>query len=276
MRIRNTKLAAAVLAVLASSTASASSHREAPAITRTPAVDATDFYMFRSYEPGRSGYVTLIANYIPLQDPYGGPNYFALDDRALYEIHIDQDGDAREDLTYQFRFVNKLAAGDKGIALNVGGQKVAVPLKNIGPVSAGDRSALNFLESYSVRQVSDDRRTGKGAYLRRAADGGTSFRKPYDFVGTKTFGSAEAYEDYARSFIYEVTIPGCDASWCVASLVPTMGGCGRFPASSSVGSSKRCRKSPLISEPSIHLCPVPGRPVAPLFLATERARTRQG
>jgi Domain of unknown function (DUF4331) len=50
----------------------ASSHREAPSIAGQPRVDGTDFYMFRSYEPGRSAYVTLIANYIPLQDPFGG------------------------------------------------------------------------------------------------------------------------------------------------------------------------------------------------------------
>jgi uncharacterized protein DUF4331 len=52
----------------------ASSHREAPFITEHPKVDGTDFYMFRSYEPGRENFVTLIANYLPLQDAYGGPN----------------------------------------------------------------------------------------------------------------------------------------------------------------------------------------------------------
>ena len=71
--------------------------------------------MFRSYEGvaangsgGRGDYVTLIANYLPLQDPYGGPNYFKLDPNALYEIHIDNNGDAVEDMTFQFRFNNKL------------------------------------------------------------------------------------------------------------------------------------------------------------------------
>src|SRR5215212_1523093 len=78
--------------------AAASSHREAPFITKNPAVDSTDFYMFRSYEPGREGFVTLIANYQPLQDPYGGPNYFPLDPEAVYDIHIDNNGDAKEDL----------------------------------------------------------------------------------------------------------------------------------------------------------------------------------
>src|SRR6185295_17935050 len=62
----------------------ASSHREAPFITTQPKVDGTDLYLFRSYEPGRSGFVTLIANYQGLQDSYGGPNYFTMDPDALY------------------------------------------------------------------------------------------------------------------------------------------------------------------------------------------------
>jgi hypothetical protein len=68
-------LALSLLAALAAAdTATASSHREAPFITAHPKVDGTDFYMFRSYEAGRQDYVTLIANYIPLEDAYGGPN----------------------------------------------------------------------------------------------------------------------------------------------------------------------------------------------------------
>ena len=73
-RSRWAALAAAALPLAAI----ASSHREAPFITEHPKVDGTDFYMFRSYEPGRQGFVTLIANYLPLQDSYGGPNYFTL------------------------------------------------------------------------------------------------------------------------------------------------------------------------------------------------------
>src|SRR5262249_31095996 len=84
----------------------ASSHREAPFIAGQPKVDGTDFYMFRSYEPGRENFVTFIANYNPLQDAYGGPNYFTLDPQALYEIRIDNDGEAKPDLTSQFRFSN--------------------------------------------------------------------------------------------------------------------------------------------------------------------------
>jgi len=210
MKPQYRKIAVAVAAALAASASQASSHREAPAITRSPAVDATDFYMFNSYEPGRAGYVTVIANYIPLQDPYGGPNYFAFDPGALYEIHLDNNGDAREDLTFQFRFSNRLGNSNMGLALNIGGESVAVPLKNIGPVSAADKSLLNFRESYSLRLVRGDRRNGKAANVTRSSDGATSLGKPYDFVGTKTFGSIAGYEDYARSFIHDVSIPGCN------------------------------------------------------------------
>src|ERR1700741_5282984 len=95
---------AGALTVTAAGGALASSHREAPFITTKPKVDGTDFYMFNSYEPGRAGYVTLIANYQPFEDPQGGPNYYTMDPNALYEIHIDNDGDGVEDLTFQFRF----------------------------------------------------------------------------------------------------------------------------------------------------------------------------
>jgi len=206
----NARLAAAVIAALAASASFASSHREAPAITRQPAVDATDFYLFNSYEPERSGYVTVIANYLPLQDPYGGPNYFALDDEALYEILIDNDGDAREDLTFQFRFSNSLANAGDGLALPIGDATVAVPLKNIGPVSATDRSLLNFREGYTLRLVRGNRRQGQMAWITRAGGSDRFFGKPYDFVGTKTFGSVEGYEAYARSFVHDIAIPGCD------------------------------------------------------------------
>ena len=74
---KRTGLALAV-AALAGMGVHASSHREAPGITKSPKVDGTDFYMFRSYEPGHENYVTVIANYVPLQDVYGGPNFFQL------------------------------------------------------------------------------------------------------------------------------------------------------------------------------------------------------
>ena len=200
-------LAAAALVPL---TAFGSSHREAPNITRMPAVDATDFYLFNSYEPGRDGYVTLLADYIPLQDPYGGPNYFAMDPTALYEIHVDNDGDAKEDLTFQFRFTNRLGNNNNGIKLGIGGSQVAVPLKNVGPVSANDSSLLNFNESYTLSVVRGDRRKAQGSAVTKTSDGGSTFGKPYDFIGSKTFGSVQGYQAYAQKFMYEVTIPGCN------------------------------------------------------------------
>lgn len=199
----------AVATALAAGAAGASSHREAPNIARLPTVDATDFYLFNSYEPGREGYVTVLANYLPLQDPYGGPNYFALDAGALYEILIDSNGDAKEDLTFQFRFRNRLGNANQGIALDIGGKAVAVPLKNVGPVSAQDVSLLNFRESYTLNLVRGERRVNAPEAVRRVGDGATALGKPYDFVGTKTFGSVAGYEQYARSFVHDIAIPGC-------------------------------------------------------------------
>ena len=210
MRKPTRMIAAAVAAAIAAGASQASSHREAPNITRLPAVDATDFYLFNSYEPGREEYVTVLANYLPLQDPYGGPNYFALDQGAQYEIHLDSNGDASEDLTFQFRFRNRLGNDEQGFALDVGGESVAVPLKNIGPVSARATARRSTSASpITLRMVRGDRRSGNAADVTRSDDGTRVFVKPYDFVGTKTFGSVAGYEQYARSFIYDIAIPDC-------------------------------------------------------------------
>jgi hypothetical protein len=208
--------ATTLLAALVPLAAFSSSHREAPNITRLPTVDSTDVYSFMSYEPGREEYVTLLANYLPLQDPYGGPNYFALDPSAVYEIHVDNDGDARENLTFQFRFDNDLGGNRaRGLAVPVGPdgktQNIAVPLKNIGVVAAGSDNAktLNFRESYSLTLVRGDRRRGDHSSVRDASSGERTFGKPYDFVGTKTFDSVAGYEQYAAQFVYKIDIPGC-------------------------------------------------------------------
>lgn len=191
----------------------ASSHREAPFITTAPKVDSTDFYMFRSYEGvaangsgGRSDYVTLIANYQPLQGPYGGPNYFAMDPNALYEIHVDNNGDAVEDLTFQFRFANKL----NNVALTVGGKSVAIPLIQAGAVGTLNDPNLNVSESYTVTLVRGDRRKGSAQAVTKAA-GGASFEKPVDYIGVKTLGNAAAYAAYANLHVHDVRIPGCPA-----------------------------------------------------------------
>jgi len=186
-------------AALFSVNAMASSHREAPGISETPKVDGTDFYMFRSYEPGRAGYVTFIANYQPLQAPYGGPNYFTMDPDALYEIHIDSDGDAVEDLTFQFDFDNNLVNGT-GVELDIGDKTLAIPLRYAGGIVAGDSSKLGETENYSMTVVQGDRRTGTRTVT------GSSYVKPLDYVGTKTLPD---YEAYAAQYIYDVTLPNC-------------------------------------------------------------------
>ena len=200
-------IVASIMAVavgMAATPAKASSHREAPFITTVPKVDATDFYMFRSYEPGRDGYVTLLANYLPLQDPYGGPNYFSLDENALYEIHVDNDGDAKEDITFQFRFRNKLNA----ITLPIGNKNVAIPLIQAGAVTDVRSPSLNVSESFSIDVVRGDRRHdwNKRTSITNAAGGSTTFDKPVDNIGTKTIPD---YTGYAAKHIYNVNVPGC-------------------------------------------------------------------
>ena len=174
LKINNILSGTTALAVCLTATmAGASSHREASAITETPKVDGTDFYMFRSYEPGRENYVTLIANYQPIQAPYGGPNYFTMDPDAIYEIHVDNDGDAVEDITFQFDFNNNLANKGNGIELNIGGKNVAIPLRQVGPVTAADPTGnLNETENYGVKVIRGDRRSGTAQQLART-DGGT-------------------------------------------------------------------------------------------------------
>ena len=191
--------------------AGASSHREAPFIAQNPKVDGTDFYMFRSYEAGREDYITIIANYDPLQDAYGGPNYFTKDPNALYEIHIDNDGDAIEDITFQFQFDSTLSNNGNGITLPINGKDIAVALRNISPVTSVTPESVNDVETYSVTVINGDRRTGAKSSVINVSNGGsTSFAKPFDNVGGKTF-SVESYENYANTFIYDVSFPSCPA-----------------------------------------------------------------
>ncbi|AYE86762.1 MULTISPECIES: DUF4331 domain-containing protein [Sulfitobacter] len=190
---------------LTTTLASASSHREAPGITEQPKIDATDFYMFKSYEAGRGDYVTLIANYQPLQAPYGGPNYFTMDPDAIYEIHVSNDADAEEEITFQFKFDNNLTGGT-GIQLDIGGETVGIPLRAAGQITASNpTAALGETESYGVTMITGDRRSGDRAELTHS--GGATFTKPLDNVGNKTLPD---YEAYADAYIYDnVEIPGC-------------------------------------------------------------------
>jgi hypothetical protein len=201
-------LAAATILALSGAPANASSHREAPGITKMPKVDGTDFYVFNSYEAGRTGYVTFLANYVPLQDAYGGPNFFTLDPDAVYRIHVDNNGNGVESTTFEFRVKQTF----KNISLPVGGQTVSVPFVNVGQITAGagGDAAQNVDESYTLRVLSGplDSPTVLG-YAKDAASGATRFAKPIDNIGNK---SVPNYHPYAASFIHTIDIPGCSAT----------------------------------------------------------------
>ncbi|WP_420384150.1 DUF4331 domain-containing protein [Novosphingobium sp.] len=196
---------ACMLFALSSGAAMASSHREAPNIAKMPKVDNTDVYAFQSYEAGKTGMTTIIANFIPDQSPGGGPNYYTMDPDALYQIHIDNNGDAKEDLTYSFQFTNTLQNGT-GITLNVGGTTNAIALRYAGAVAKPQDPNLAENEAYTLTQITGDQRSGTRATVTNASGGGSSFTKPLDNVGNKT---VPQYNAYANQFIYTITIPGC-------------------------------------------------------------------
>ncbi len=197
----------AVAALLLSSVSPvfASSHREAPAITEKPKVDNTDVYAFRSYEPGRGQFVTLIANFQPFQEPGGGPNYFTMDPDALYEIMIDNNGDAKEDVTFQFDFSMLLQNG-RGIQKRIGGVVLPIALRNGGQITSYRDMDQADYEFYRVNRVAGDRRTGTRQPVLNADYNGTDFSKPIDNIGNKTLPNYPAFADQA---ITPITIPGC-------------------------------------------------------------------
>jgi uncharacterized protein DUF4331 len=119
-----------------------SSHREAPAISKDPVADNTDTYAFVS--PDDPGTVTIISNYLPLEAPFGGPNFFEFGDDVLYEIHIDNDADGRPDITYRFEFSTEVRNPDTF-------------LYNTGPITAIDSPNWNRRQFYRLTRVQDGR-----------------------------------------------------------------------------------------------------------------------
>ena len=103
-------IAALLVSVVVPNAIRGSSHREAPLISRDPTADNTDLYAFVS--PDKPNTVTIIANFIPLEEPAGGPNFNSFDDNVLYEIKVDNNGDAKADLKYQFRFKTSIGESD--------------------------------------------------------------------------------------------------------------------------------------------------------------------
>src|SRR5262245_9780330 len=123
----------------------ASSHSEAPLISMDRYADNTDTYAFRSVEPGRQGFVTLIANYIPFQEPSGGPQWYRFDDTVLYEIKIDNTGDGVEDVTYQFEFTTQTVNGDTVLGMAAVNENAVINSLN--------DPDYNMPQTYTVRRI---------------------------------------------------------------------------------------------------------------------------
>ncbi|MGW0084880.1 DUF4331 domain-containing protein [Streptomyces sp. NPDC003393] len=128
-------LAAAGVATLEPGAASASSHREAPLISGTPQYDNTDVYAFVS--PDKPDTTTIVANWIPFEEPAGGPNFYTFADDAQYDIHIDNNGDAQGDLLFRCTFTTHRKNGDTF-------------LFNTGPVTSLDDPDLNITQTYDI------------------------------------------------------------------------------------------------------------------------------
>ena len=127
-----------------------SSHREAPEIAQDPVADSTDLYAFVS--PDQPGTVTLIANYIPLQAPAGGPNFYEFGDDVRYEILIDNDGDGQPEIIYRFEFVTRLRNGETF-------------LYNVGPIESLSSPNWNRRQFYSVVRIKNGNARRLGASL---------------------------------------------------------------------------------------------------------------
>jgi hypothetical protein len=154
-----------------------SSHREAPEISKDPVADSTDTYAFVS--PDRPDTVTIITNYIPLEDPAGGPNFFEFGDDVLYRINIDNDGDGKADITYDFDFKTVVNNPDTF-------------LYNTGPIGSLDSPNFNRRQFFTV---SEDRKGKKTKTL------GKDLASPPCNIGLR---STPGYSDLANSAIYSL------------------------------------------------------------------------
>jgi hypothetical protein len=121
-----------------------SSHREAPEISKDPVADNADTYAFVS--PDKPGTVTIITNYVPLQAPPGGPNFFEFGDDVLYSIHIDNNGDALPDVSYEFRFETTL-------------RNPNTFLYNTGPIASLNDANWNKRQFFTVTRVKGKKKT---------------------------------------------------------------------------------------------------------------------
>ena len=160
----------------------ASNHREAPITALDPKADITDLYAFRSYGAGSGARVTLILCVDPLLDPANGPNWVPFDDEILYEIKIDNNHDAKEDITLQFRFETEQRLPSLfQVYAGVGGSGASAPANSPAPVPPGTlivppqitsfaSPGLGQRQRYSVRALGGNRE-----FDLRAVDGRTLY-----------------------------------------------------------------------------------------------------
>ncbi len=149
----------------------ASSHAEAPNTSMDRYADNTDVYAFRSSETGRAGFVTILSNFIPLQDPAGGPQFYRFDDTVLYEIKIDNTGDGLEDITYQFQFTTQINNSNTVLGMNT--------INIDGQITSLNDPDYNQPQSYTVRRI--DASSG-----RRGRLVATGLRMPPSNIGPRT------------------------------------------------------------------------------------------
>lgn len=152
----------ALVVGLAPASSSAASHREAPLISLDPTADITDFFMFRSYEPGQEDKIVLIMDVIPGEEPSSGPNYWNFDPSVLYTFHIDNDKDGEaDDIRFEFQFKNEFRGINKDLGLFL--SYVALP-----PITALDgpgSEGLGLRQTYTVTAVSKGKRVVLGKDL---------------------------------------------------------------------------------------------------------------
>lgn len=154
----------------------ASSHSEAPLISMDRTADNTDTYAFRSTEAGREGFVTLIANYIPFQEPSGGPQFYRWDDSVRYEIKIDNTGDGVEDVTYRFQFKTETVSGDTILG--------HAAVNEDGVINSLDDPDYNMPQTYTVTRFLGTQKNGQVI--------ASGLRTPPSNVGPNTTPNYEA------------------------------------------------------------------------------------
>src|SRR5262245_14758916 len=145
--------ALAVAAISPAAPALASSHREAPLIAEDPLADPSDVYAFRS--PDQQDTVTIVANFVPFQLPAGGPNFYRFGDDVLYQIHVDNVGDGRPHLTYNYRFTTKTNNPNTFLYDNV---------PPVGPITCSGHTYKNWNrpQSYTLSVTRDGDGDGSG------------------------------------------------------------------------------------------------------------------